>query len=442
MIFDGKPIDEIKDEEFDTLTQEGISEHQSLEYKETYNVKDSTGKLEILRDITSLANAGGGYLIVGIKDDGRGKAVGYRVHTEENLMKTKQQIQQLCLDHIAERIPRLEFRIRQPSGHHILVVQVPDSSQAPHMVKFDRRTDFYTRYDEGKREMSVAEIRRSFQQDRLQHTLDTLSHQVNKMASILHTIQSPPTETAPPTTESTPLFPSSFKSGDALVQARFEGMKKEVGVTPYFWIAATPNSLGQYELDVDSPQLRTTTENPLGSREAGWNMKLTALINNISDGVERGTKEFEYLALFTNVHMEFWTPLNEHFCWTQKKEEFEKKPELYPYPVVEYPVTFLRLYKAIVGLSNLQGEITINLRYANLRGYRLRPYAPRQVGYMFADEMKPYQHDHLILPSLRRSHSFDPDKTAYGLLKKVYSSFGLSSSTIPFYNEGQFRFPS
>jgi hypothetical protein len=36
------------------------------------------------------------------------------------------------------------------------------------MGSLERRTDFYTRYEQGKREMSIAGIRREFQEDRMQ----------------------------------------------------------------------------------------------------------------------------------------------------------------------------------------------------------------------------------------------------------------------------------
>jgi hypothetical protein len=445
MIFDGKPIDEIKDDEFDSLVQERISERQHLEFKETYDIKNNDDKLEILRDIASLANAGGGYLIIGIQDDGTGKPVGYRSLTEENLAKMKQSIQQLCLDHIAERIPRLELRIRRPSNHPILVIQIPDSSQAPHMVKFNRRTDFYSRYDQGKREMSIAEVRRAFQGDRVQLALDLMSRQINEIRGILPEMGSeilgnlPGKKTSK--TGTVPFFPCSYTDGNRLVQFAYEKVRGEINGKPYFWIAATPMLLNKNALDIDSPEIRQVINAPPGSRPSGWNMELSATINNIPDGIERGSKEFEYLALYRNAHMEFWTPLRERFCWTQKVEEFKKRPELYPYPVVEYPVTFLRLYKAVSELPGFQGNFIINLCYLNLRGYRLRPYAPKQVGYMFADELKPFDYDNLILPPLRKAYPFDPDKTGYELLVQVYEAFGLSSKMIPFYETRSFKFP-
>ena len=46
----------------------------SSELKLTVNHGDDAERLEVLLDVLSLANGGGGYLIVGIKDGGRGRA--------------------------------------------------------------------------------------------------------------------------------------------------------------------------------------------------------------------------------------------------------------------------------------------------------------------------------------------------------------------------------
>ena len=445
VIFDGRPIGEIKDEEFHALIQEGISERQHLEFKETYETRVPEDKLEVLRDIASLANGGGGYLIIGMQDDGTGRPVGYRPHSKENLERMKKSIQQLCLDHIAERIPRLEFRIREPNNNPVLIICVPDSIQVPHMVKFDRRTDFYTRYDEGKREMSIAEIRRAFQEDRMQLSLDSISHKIDdalrclpsKEAAEVISVSGEPAEV-----KASPFFPSSFSDGYKLVQAVYDRMIAEIDGKPYLWIAVTPVLLNRDSLDVDSTEIRGLITTPPGSRRGGWNMEFTVGINNIPDGIERGPEDYEYLLLYKNAHMEFRTPLNEHFCWRQKPEEFSERPELYPYPVVEYPVTFLRLYQAVLQSSRIQGEFIVNLRYINLKRYRLRPYGPKQKGYMFADEVNPFPYEHLLLPPLKIDHSFNPDKTAYKLLEQVYSAFGLSAKTIPFWTEDYFNFPS
>ena len=62
MILDGKQLDEITAEDLRQLL--GTQESLHLEFKESYESNDR-GKSEILKDVTALANAEGGYLVVG-----------------------------------------------------------------------------------------------------------------------------------------------------------------------------------------------------------------------------------------------------------------------------------------------------------------------------------------------------------------------------------------
>ncbi|HEX9976793.1 MAG TPA: hypothetical protein VGA82_06035, partial [Dehalococcoidales bacterium] len=137
---------------------------------------------------------------------------------------------------------------------------VPDSVQVPHMVKFERRTDFYTRYEQGKREMSIAEIRREFQEDRMQLGLDSISHKMDEVLKRLSSekaakVTGIPSE-EPAKVELTPFFPSSFSDGYKLIQATYDRMIRKVDGKPHFWIAVTPVLLNRDALAVDSKGIR------------------------------------------------------------------------------------------------------------------------------------------------------------------------------------------
>ncbi|GAI42362.1 unnamed protein product, partial [marine sediment metagenome] len=158
-------------------------------------------------------------------------------------------------------------------------------------------------------------------------------------------------------------------------------------------------------------------------------------------GIRRGIKDFEYLELLKNGHMEFWTPLDEHFCYKQSKEEFSKRPTLYPYPVIEYPVTFLRLYKELVSKVLIESSLLINLCYVNIKGYNLLPYRPGSIGFTFRETSRVYDERHIILPEMNVKSEFNSDKTAYDLIEQVFNSFGLEAKVIPFFTEeGFFKF--
>ena len=55
-------------------TCDGPSEGQNIDYKTTVNHKCNADRMEILKDIVAMTNGGGGYIVVGIQDDGHGRA--------------------------------------------------------------------------------------------------------------------------------------------------------------------------------------------------------------------------------------------------------------------------------------------------------------------------------------------------------------------------------
>ncbi|MFK4996519.1 helix-turn-helix domain-containing protein, partial [Klebsiella pneumoniae] len=74
MLFGGKSARELTDGEIAGVVHDHVLERQHVEFKLTYDTKDNAVKLEILKDVVSFANSSGGYIIIGIRDDGSGRA--------------------------------------------------------------------------------------------------------------------------------------------------------------------------------------------------------------------------------------------------------------------------------------------------------------------------------------------------------------------------------
>jgi hypothetical protein len=422
MIFEGRPIDEITDEEIDRLITEHVAERQHLEFKVTVNHRNDSEKLELLRDIASLANGGGGYLIVGIRDDGKGCALEYEPALIGDTVQIKKAVASLCHDHIRERIDGLEIKERNVKGNQLVLVRVPASSRIPHMVTFQNRTDFYCRYEDGKREMTLGEIRDLFKKDSLSLSLSKIEARLSELATRAIEEQT-----------NSGLDLVAIQDGNTLSIETLKRFSADIRRQPFFRIAATPESPKENLVDVNSPDIRNLIANPAGSRYSGWNMRPEGQpIEIFSAGIYWGSKEFEHLELFNNGHMEFSTPLGEHFCWRQSEEEFRTNPTLYSYPVVEYPVTFLRLYRELVKLVGINCEILVDMSYANVRGYALLPHKPNTWGFITGDASKKQKDESIDI--LRRHYpaDFDPDTVAYELIEKVFASFGLEKNKIPF----------
>lgn len=158
MIFSGRSLDDISLDDIRSLVENRMPEGPHLDYKETPYSGRPQDRREMLRDTTALANAEGGYLVLGVREDGTGRAV--ELIPFDNPQGIAQAIRLACLDGIRDRVEGLEVRAFETGFNQgIIVIRVPSSDQRPHMMALDGRTDFFRRYDTDKRPMTIGEIR-------------------------------------------------------------------------------------------------------------------------------------------------------------------------------------------------------------------------------------------------------------------------------------------
>jgi hypothetical protein len=148
-----------------------------------------------------------------------------------------------------------------------------------------------------------------------------------------------------------------------------------------------------------------------------------------------GNYNHNFLTVLSNGHMQFKSPLDRVFCWKQSDAERTVRPRLWPYAVVEYPVTFLRLYKNLLNLFNVGAtEFVALMVYINVKDFYL-PEGPPEATFfdMQLTASKPFVGSKI---EIERSvgHDFDPDRVAFELLRLLYAEFKLPESAIPFFD--------
>ncbi len=164
----------------------------------------------------------------------------------------------LCLDHISDRIDGLEVKLRTVDGNPLVMVRIPSSNRIPHMVTLQHRTDFYTRYEDGKRE------REAFNQDLVARRLSSIKTQLQNMIGTQRA-QRQPEETEREIQQGVvPRF-LGIEDGAALADKTSRRFTDETGTQPFFRIAVTPTRPKVDLIDVDSEPLRTIIQNPSGS---------------------------------------------------------------------------------------------------------------------------------------------------------------------------------
>ena len=108
---------------------------------------------------------------------------------------------------------------------------------------------------------------------------------------------------------------------------------------------------------------------------------------------------------------------------------------LFPYPVCEYPVTFMMLVKAIYSAAGIDSEILVQQEYRNLSGFLLVGDHPANPWFGEGDRFqRVYTEPHAIGEQQTIEPEFIPDRVAYGLIKEIYTSFGLREDLIPFFD--------
>lgn len=153
-----KSFDSITSADIQKLIDIKYKERQKMEYKkEMYKPTDKDRK-EMLRDISSIANAYGGYLIIGIEADKKGIPL-KSVHIDK-AEDERNRIEQSYLSNIEPRIPGLKCKaVKMDTGEDIIIVFIPRSLKKPHMINFQQLNQFWIRHNDKKLPMLVEEIR-------------------------------------------------------------------------------------------------------------------------------------------------------------------------------------------------------------------------------------------------------------------------------------------
>ncbi|HLX56145.1 MAG TPA: ATP-binding protein [Ktedonobacteraceae bacterium] len=164
MIFT-KPLNALQEEDLQTLIESQTPEGKSVEYKRELPGGTDSDKKEFLADVSSFANAQGGYLFYGMEE---AAGVPQRISglQLENADEKKLQLENLIRDGLDPRLPRIDLYTISLSGREntwVLLIHVQRSWLAPHRVMFKDHGHFYSRNSAGKYRLDVSELRTAFE---------------------------------------------------------------------------------------------------------------------------------------------------------------------------------------------------------------------------------------------------------------------------------------
>jgi hypothetical protein len=452
-------IDDIREEHILALV--GREENQTLEFKELYPSNDA-GRKKIAKSVCSFANSsGGGFVVVGAVV-GKDKATCIGLANVPDVQAVQNQILHVCtsgnITPIVENLSIRNFRI--PGGTNVVVVYVPPSPSAPHGWRElpHKPVYFWVRHGTETPLMDYFGLRNKFLTHHGAFDLLRIEKKVDGIAELLGTLNEklqekrsapqPVVKPEPPPVRPVVLPRKEFTADEperwheitdpnelfSFVDGRF---KKKVADRRFFRLTATPLDLGKLSIDLGDKAVVDKLERPVDQRKHGWNVEPIPPITASAIGFESANTKYHFVWLMRNGHLEFWTEIDDSFCWMQDEAELARHPRFYPYAVTEYPVSFLRLAKDLYRHLGVSGKVFWRMQYYNIQGCYMSPYHPEAVGFRYPmNPPKLFEKPELLLDATLEP-DFAPDRSAFDRIKEVYYRFGYQEKHIPFFNENR-----
>src|SRR5690606_32447671 len=153
------PLD-FNEQDISELQTRAVGESPFLEYKRDLDLSHD-GKVELLKDVSAMANADGGVTIYGVAQDESGAPSGLPGLTIQEPDKLQVQIAQVLMDGLDPPIPGVVHRaIPRTDGTWFYVIRVPASHLAPHMITIKTtKPRFYMRVNTVNVPVSATQIK-------------------------------------------------------------------------------------------------------------------------------------------------------------------------------------------------------------------------------------------------------------------------------------------
>ena len=434
MIFDNRSISEITDEDLINLIdnqEENLwIDFKKMDYHEDLNDRDKH-KREICKDVTAMANAEGGYIFIGVSEVNK---VAQGFFTVPDADKVAQIINDTCLQNIDPRIPNLEVVVRSLQWNDkditLVVIRIPPSEMRPHSFTWRGSTNFVKRYRDVTREYPMSELGEAFS---IRHYPPIIGSIDRKLDTLLRNRGTD--RRNPMSSEDDPLEEEEVSDLVRLMKLRFD---KAISNQPYYRILAVPTELNSDVVNTRNENIRNILQNPPNIRRTGFGVTgiLERDMVRSPEGIKGSNMGSGEIFLLKNGFLEVRCPLlNTYFQWMREESRIST-PWLYPYVVCEFPVSFLKLVKAIYEVSDINSSVFVQQGYYNLRGFMLPRGHPANIRFStFQDERSVYEQPYPIVSKRTVESNFVPDHVAYEFVKEVYEYFGLETQWIPAFDE-------
>jgi len=363
MLLLGKPPEQLTLADLERLVAAGHREGEQLDFKRDMYGHGQESKHDLLKDVTALANHRGGHLLIGVDEDTTGTAtsiVGVSrlagASTEADWIRT------VCNNSIDEPVPGLNvLEISVDSERVVIVVDVPASARAPHMVTGVYRPVFYERRSTNNQPMAMADVR----------------------SKITHAL-------------------TGEQRLAAARSARLDELLRYLAGLAYCVMSVTPVAFDeQVDLfDLNDQRVDSILRSPSLTTSSAHDMRLPTITPSIR-GIRADNPDYAHSQQPSHEYLEVWRSGYIEFGWRLKPADRQGAddtgPGFYPTGVgAEFLWSFLHLADMLYAQFSPGTPIIIRYSLLNVRNLTLRVTVS-----LWPQESSPWPDDHLHLRDYR-----------------------------------------
>jgi hypothetical protein len=360
---------------------------------------DALGRPEIIgRAVVAFCNGKGGTVFVGVREDGLGRAKSI------DGVREAERARIALRDHLVDTIEpspsseELSTKVISAGEVELLQVEVlPQATKRPYAQLRNGGRFFWIRVEDRVRHMTREELARAFL-DASKADSQGASHGLRRARKLL-------------------------ANGRNAVLAEKHGV---------FWIRVQPVSAPR-GFDVQRPELRDYLQHAeaTGNRPNGWHFASEYEEPRLTSGGWVQGKGDRLCAVQRDGAVDFRMPL-EDLHWKGPPKS------LWPYALLEYPTSVLRLAATIYRSVDVAGlDALLDLALTHVEGWRLFPGSPRDLAYAWGPSQAnafDAGRDLVLARPLEMGAAeiaTEPDGCAFRLVRLVYQGFGHTEDRVP-----------
>jgi Schlafen, AlbA_2 len=427
-----------------------VREDIEVEFKrQPYQLDQESERFELAKDISALANADGGAIVLGVQTERREDApidVAVRIRPfAPDLVDTERYVA-TAIERIYPRIQglRVEFKPRGDNAERgLVVIDVPPQAEADKLFLVQKPVDEGTTAPGWMVGVSVRSVGRVDERrvseihgliNRGYTVSDRLDDLVGEVGAIREGL-----DAGPVVAQETPA-----DRLEALIGEHLPAVEQQLGeLTPYLYLAAAPKAPTRVQSLTRQQGVRQTLESPVFTRHDGWNLVTldrASIVGGRRLSLANGTRKF--VDLYEDGTFVVVGTVPDFLAWHRR----QLANKINALALFELTYNFLLVYDQILGdLEPLPEEVrvAIGLRHAHAYDEPLYMAYGRIDRIDYEADLKTraapddaFDHSEDVAVTADEPH-VDIGAAAYSLLVRLYNWFGFEDEAVPYTNEAR-----